>query len=117
MALDRATPLRGTQSFVHTLALCWRRPSLTALEVLWRWAFGAPAAVLVATQVLGVWRVAQLDTTALRQISLLDPMSAASTLTQVAMQLLPPVRRVSEWLAPLLLLVWVIVSSLGRVAV
>ena len=32
--------VRGTQSFVHVLATCWRRPSLTALEVAWRWAFG-----------------------------------------------------------------------------
>ena len=42
MALDHDTPIRGTQSFVHTLAACWKRPSLTALEVLWRWAFGDP---------------------------------------------------------------------------
>jgi hypothetical protein len=70
-----------------------------------------------ATQALGVWRKAQIDTTALRQISLLDPMSAAATLTQAAMQLLPPLLRVAEWLAPLLLVAWIVVSSFGRVAV
>jgi len=117
MTLDRDAPVRGTQSFVHTLTACWKRPSLTALEVLWRWAFGAPAAALMAYQALGVWREAHVDTTALRQMSLLDPMSAAATLTQVGTQLLPPVLRVAEWLAPLLLVVWVIVSSVGRVAV
>ena len=117
MALDRATPLRGTQSFVHTFAACWKRPSLTALEVLWRWVFGAPAMALVATLALGVWRKAQVDTTALRQISLLDPMSAAATLTQATMQLLPPLLRVAEWLAPLLLVAWIVVSSFGRVLV
>ena len=117
MAADRAAPVRGTQSFVHTLVACWKRPSLTALEVLWRWAFGAPALALVATQALGVWRKAQIDTTALRQISLLDPMSAAATLTQVGMQLLPPLLRVAEWMAPLLLVAWIVVSSFGRVAV
>src|SRR5580698_9666205 len=37
----------GTQSFVHVLATCWRRPSLTALEVAWRWGFGIPALLLV----------------------------------------------------------------------
>jgi hypothetical protein len=117
MAADRAAPVRGTQSFVHTLVACWKRPSLTALEVLWRWAFGAPALALVATQALGVWRKAQIDTTALRQISLLDPMSAAATLTQVGMQLLPPLLRVAEWMAPLLLVAWIVVSSFGRVLV
>src|SRR5271170_1700521 len=43
--------VRGTQSLVHTLARCWRRPSLTGLEVLWRWVFGVPALGLVWVQV------------------------------------------------------------------
>ena len=72
---------------------------------------------MVATLALGVWRKAQIDTTALRQISLLDPMSAAATLTQAGMQLLPPVLQVAEWLAPLLLVAWIVVSSFGRVLV
>ena len=117
MALDRATPLRGTQSFVHTLAACWKRPSLTALEVLWRWAFGVPALALLTYEALGVWRTAQVEPKALRQISLLDPMSAAATLMQASMLLLPPVLRVAEWLVPLLLAAWIIVSSFGRVLV
>ncbi len=117
MAHDRTTPLRGTQSFVHTLAACWKRPALTALEVLWRWAFGAPALVLMVYEALGVWRYAQVDTTALRQMSLLDPMSAAATLTQTATVLMPPALHVARWLVPLLLVVWIVVSSFGRVAV
>ncbi len=117
MTLDRDAPVRGTQSFVHTLAACWKRPSLTALEVLWRWAFGAPALALLAYEALGVWRQAQVDTSALRQLSLLDPVNAAATLTQAAMQLLPPVLHVARWLVPLLLVGWIIVSSFGRVAV
>ncbi|MGP8259806.1 MAG: hypothetical protein ACLQM6_07620 [Acidobacteriaceae bacterium] len=117
MTFDRDTPVRGTQSFVHTLAACWKRPLLTAQEVLWRWAFGAPAAALVATQALGVWREAQIDPSALRQMTLLDPMIAAATLTQTATVLMQPVLRVAEWLAPLLLLGWIVVSSFGRGAV
>jgi hypothetical protein len=117
MALDGDAPVRGTQSFVHTLAACWKRPSLTALEVLWRWAFGAPALALIVYEALGVWRQAQVGTAALRQMSLLDPMSAAATLTQTATVLMPPVLRVAEWLAPLLLVVWIVVSSFGRVLV
>jgi hypothetical protein len=117
MAFDRGAPVRGTQSFVHTLAACWKRSSLTALEVLWRWAFGAPALALIVYEALGVWRTAQVDPLALRQISLLDPVSAAATLTQTTMQLLPPVLHVARWLIPLLLVAWIIVSSFGRVAV
>jgi hypothetical protein len=44
-------------------------------------------------------------------------MSAAETLSQVAGELLPAVSRVAEWLGPLLLVVWVIVSSVGRTVV
>jgi hypothetical protein len=113
----RADPVRGTQSFVHTLSACWKRPSLTALEVLWRWAFGAPAAALIwyeATRILGE---TQIDFGALKRMTVLDPMTAAATLSQTASELLPGVLRVAEWLAPLLLVVWVVVSSFGRVAV
>jgi hypothetical protein len=47
-------PVRGTQSFVHTLSACWRRPSLTALEVLWRWVYGAPALALMGYEAMRV---------------------------------------------------------------
>jgi hypothetical protein len=40
-------PLRGTQSFVGVMAAVWRRPSLTGLELLWRWSFGLVAASLI----------------------------------------------------------------------
>jgi hypothetical protein len=36
----RTAPVRGTQSFVGVMAAVWKRPSLTALEILWRWSFG-----------------------------------------------------------------------------
>ena len=114
---NHEVPVRGTQSFVHTLSACWKRPSLTALEVLWRWAFGAPAAALIwyeATRILGE---TQIDFGALKRMTVLDPMSAAATLSQTASELLPGVLRVAEWLAPLLLVAWVVVSSFGRVAV
>jgi len=117
MTFHRDTPVRGTQSFVHTLAACWKQPSLTAIEVLWRWAFGIPAAALVVYQTLSIWRQAQLNTTALRQMSLLDPMNAAATMAQTATVLMQPVLRIAEWLVPLLLIAWIIVSSLGRIAV
>ncbi|MGA1984018.1 MAG: hypothetical protein ABSG84_16330 [Acidobacteriaceae bacterium] len=117
MESSHVVPVRGTQSFVHTLSACWKRPSLTALEVLWRWAFGAPAAGLIWYEALRVWRETPVDVDALKRMSILDPMSAAATLSQTADLLMPGVLRVAEWLAPLLLVVWVVASSLGRVAV
>ena len=38
-------PVRGTQSFVGVMAAVWKRPSLTGLELVWRWSFGLIAAV------------------------------------------------------------------------
>jgi hypothetical protein len=109
--------VRGTQSFVHVLATCWRRPSLTALEVAWRWAFGIPALLLVwyeATQILATTPV---DFAALRRMTVMNPMGAAETMARAMVALMPSVTRVAVWLVPLLLVVWVVVSSLGRTVV
>ncbi len=43
-----AVPVRGTQSFVGVMAEVWKRPSLTALEVSWRWVFWGVFLGLVA---------------------------------------------------------------------
>lgn len=112
-----AVPVRGTQSFVHTMSACWVRPSLTGLEVAWRWAFGAPAAALVVYEALRVLGATQVDIGALRRMSVLDPMQVATTLTETANKLLPGAVHVAKWLVPLLLLAWVIVSSIGRTIV
>jgi hypothetical protein len=110
-------PVRGTQSFVHTLSACWRRPSLTSLEVLWRWVYGVPAGALVAYETLRILRETPIDVAAIKRMSVLDPMAIATTLAQAAAVLMPAVERVVEWLAPLLVVVWVIVSSFGRTVV
>lgn len=110
-------PVRGTQSFVHTLSECWRRPSLTALEVLWRWTFGVPALFLVWYEAGRILAVTPLDMEALRRMTVLDPLSAAQTIAQAMAVLLPPFWRVAVWMVPLLLAVWVVWSSLGRTVV
>jgi hypothetical protein len=110
-------PIRGTQSFVHTLSATWKLPSLTALEVMWRWAFGVPATALMWYEALHVLRATPIDVGALQRMSILDPMGAAVTLSQTAAVLMPPALRVAEWLAPLLLVAWVVVSSFGRILV
>src|ERR1700678_1809409 len=102
MAVDSSVPVRGTQSFVHTLSECWRRPSLTALEVLWRWAYGVPALAVAAYEAMRVLERTPVNVAALQQMSVLDPMGAAETLAQAATALLPPVVKVAVWLVPLL---------------
>lgn len=111
-----STPVRGTQSFVYTLSSCWRRPSLTVLEVLWRWAFGIPALLLLYSQALRLLAAHPLNTAALERMSFLDPTAAAFTIQQNFAPLIVPAARVAFWLAPLLAVMWIIASALGRTA-
>lgn len=109
--------VRGTQSFVHTLSECWSRPSLTALEVLWRWTYGIPALLLVWHTVKGILSTISLNTAALKTMTVTDPLRASETLAEAMAVLLPPVSRVAIWLVPALLATWVIWSSIGRTVV
>ncbi|WP_263368618.1 hypothetical protein [Edaphobacter bradus] len=109
--------VRGTQSFVYTLSECWRRPSLTALEVLWRWTFAVPVLLLVWHEAVRILGAAPVDVDALQRMTVLDPLAASQTLAKALAVLLPPVWHVVRWMGPLLLLAWVVVSSLGRTVV
>jgi hypothetical protein len=112
-----AGTVRGTQSFVHTLTACWKRPSLTALEVLWRWVYGIPALLVLRYEALKILRETPVDVVALQNMTVLDPMGSAATMAKAMMVLLPPVLRLAMWLAPVMVVVWVLVSSVGRTVV
>ena len=129
-AKARVVPVRGTQSFVHTLSACWRRPGLTALEVAWRWGFGIPALGLLWWQLRavllgamgGVFDPARLG---LDSALLKDPVGAltADTIGAIgkfgaAFSLVEPgLVHAGRWVAPVLLGAWVVASSVGRRAV
>ncbi len=114
--------VRGTQSFVHVMAAVWRRPSLIALEVLWRWVFGLGALWLLATQGWHVWLAATQGSANaavvnLDHFTIMDPIAASERLAEVFAQLLPPALDVARWLVPLLLAAWVMISAIGRTEV
>jgi hypothetical protein len=106
--------VRGTQSFVRTLSECWSRPSLTLLEVLWRWTYGVPALALLWHVGSKIVAESSLDASALEKMTVTRPLEAAQILAGAMAVLLPPISRVAVWLVPLLLLTWVVWSSLGR---
>ncbi len=109
--------VRGTQSLVHTLGGCWMRPSLVALEVLWRWLFGIPALWLLYREGTKILAAAPLESTGILQFTLQDPWKAAVVLSDTAAVLMPLVQRTAIWLVPLLAVAWAIVSGLGRTLV
>ncbi len=111
---QRHQPIRGTQSFLTTIAECWKRPSLLGLELLWRWAFGIPAAVVLAWEAYKILSSVSLAGTGITHFSLIDTVTAAQILSAVADVLLPPVREVARWLLPVLAVAWAFASGFGR---
>jgi hypothetical protein len=94
-------PLRGTQSFVAVMGRIWRTPSLTGIEVLWRWLAGS---------VLLVWFWGHAGRTLYETALTTGTVSIGFTLTQLqgaagVRQVLP----LLGWLA-----LWTLLFSLGR---
>ena len=115
-------PVRGTQTFVHTLSWCWQHPALTGLEILWRWIFGSVALLIFYREGLRIFHIATGGTDdpgrlGLAHFTLLDPMAAAAQVADAGVILLPLLRRFADvWALPLLLL-WTVVSGVGRTLV
>jgi hypothetical protein len=109
----------GTQSFVQILSLCWRRPSLVALEVAWRWAYGIPLLALLGFEGLRIWgaTAARLRATGVFEFSLEYPMNGALQISDAIDVLKGPVTHTAVWLLPLAMVAWSVVSGVGRNAV
>ncbi len=112
---------RATQGFVANLSWLRHRPSLTLLEVVWRWCFGIPALLLVYRSAVEVFASAPWQATGIQDLSvnqlLTDPLAASTTLANFAAIVAPGFYRAAFWLAPTLLLAWAVVSGLGRTIV
>jgi hypothetical protein len=106
--------VRGTQSLLHICVACWKQPSLLGRELLWRWAFGLPAAAILYYQATRFAAHVSFNPSA---ISLNDPVEAGQQLATVAAAIKPEVERAIAWLGPLLAMAWAIASGLGRSAV
>ena len=124
------SPVRGAQSFVHTITVCWHRPSLVALEVAWRWLYGIPAVALVYFKVHAILLAATggtldparlgLDRTLLNDpVGALsaDPLGAAGKFSGAIAIVKPDLAHLAAWLLPTLIITWIVVSSLGRTLV
>ena len=127
MPEPQPAPVRGTQSFVHTLSACWRRPWLTLIEVAWRWLFGIPALLLIGTQMRKVLLAATSGTLDPASLGLdqalladpigaltADPLGAAQKFASALTQVLPGVEHLAFRLLPPLALAWIVLSSAGR---
>jgi hypothetical protein len=123
-------PVRPTQSFVHTLSTTWSNPSLTALEIAWRWLFGIPAAFLFYAQLHKALLDATAGTLDPARLGLdkallndpvgslsADPLGAASKFSGAITTIEPYIAHFAIWLVPLLVAAWIIASVFGRTLV
>ena len=104
--------VRGTQSLLHICVACWKQPDLVGRELLWRWAFGLPAAAILYYQGMRIAGHVNLS-----GLSLNDPLQAGEQFAAAAAAIKPEVERVIAWLGPLLAVAWAIASGLGRSSV
>lgn len=111
------SPLRGTQSFVGVMGLVWRRPGLTACELVWRWGIGVPLLALTVWQGERLRPVLLVDTAALAAMTVFKPLAAFATLQVTAASILPALLPTLRWIVPVLLVLWTLAAAAGRALV
>ena len=109
-----AQPLRGTQSAVGQMGWVFGRPSLTALEVAWRWVFGAPLLAVCWVQAQKILSALPPEATGLDKLDLQNPWVSAVRLADAWDMYRPQVAALVAWLAPVAAVAWVVISALGR---
>jgi hypothetical protein len=107
-------PLRGTQSLVGQMGWVFRQPSLTAIEVAWRWIFGAPLLLVCWKQGLQILAAFPLQSSGFNSLDAQNPWVAVVQLANVWTFYQPPVFAVLRWLLPAAALAWVVISGIGR---
>jgi hypothetical protein len=109
-----AAPLRGTQSLVGQMGWVFARPSLTLIEVAWRWLFGAPFLIVCWVQIQRVLTALPLESAGLAGFDPQNPWVAAVQLSDAWILYQPHVMAVLRWLLPVSAVAWVVVSGVGR---
>ena len=111
MATER---LRGTQSAVGQMGWVFARPSLTALEVAWRWLLGAPLLLVCWIQTQQILVALPPESAGLNNLNPQDPWVSVVRLADAWNLYQPHVMAVMRWLVPVAALAWVVISGLGR---
>lgn len=89
-------------------------PSLTLLEIAWRWAVGIQIIRICVQQWIKVIAAHPLEASGFTSLDKQNPWIMAVQFSNVWSYYQPPVADVLKWLAPVAALAWVIVSGIGR---
>ena len=114
---QRASKLRATQSLVSHMSFVWRHPSLTALEVAWRWLFGAPFLAVAWGQAQQILAQIPPESVGLNRLDWQNPWLSSVLLADAIARYEPPVFDVLRWLLPVGVVGWAIASGIGRTLV
>lgn len=110
----KTAPVRGTQSLVRQMGWVFRRPSLTAIEVAWRWIFGVPLLYVCWLQVQKILAAVPLDTAGLDSLDITNPWLSAVKVGAAWQMYEPHVAQVFVWLGSIVALAWIALSGVGR---
>ena len=106
--------MRGTQSFVGVMSAVWQRPSLTGLEIGWRWGVG----VLALGAAWGAFRSLgaqfSIDMAAFQRVTVFQPVAAIESLGAAKDAVEGLALPILRWLVPLACMVWLIAAAVGR---
>jgi hypothetical protein len=111
---DAHVPIRGTQLLVEHMSSVFRRPSLVAIEIAWRWLFGIPFLFFCFEQGRQILSVFSLESSGFNSIDTQNPWVAATQIGGVIAYYEPHIRLLSRWLLPVAAVAWIVVSGLGR---
>lgn len=107
-------PVRGTQQMVDHMGWAFRRPHITVAEIAWRWVFGIPFLLVCWHQLQLIAIALPPDQAGVNLLNSQNPWIDGVQLGVVWMRCLPYVLHVLYWLAPAAIVVWAILSALGR---
>jgi hypothetical protein len=113
-APSASAPVRGTQLLVEHMGDVIKRPVVVALEIFWRWAFGIPLLWICWQQGQKIVAVYPLENSGFNSVDSQNPWVAAVQLAGVWSYYQPHAVEVLRWLAPVVALVWVMASGVGR---
>jgi hypothetical protein len=111
---DAARPVRGTQLLVEHMGGVFRRPSLIAIEVGWRWLFGIPFLLICWQQAQQILAAHPLESSGFNSIDTQNPWVAAVQISNGISLYEPHVLACLRWLLLAAAIIWIVISGLGR---
>jgi hypothetical protein len=106
--------VRGTQSLVAQMGWVLSHPSVTALEIVWRWAFGIPFLEVCWRQWQLILATHPLEASGFTTLDKQNPWIATVQLANVWNYYQPSVFAVLHWLVPSAAVAWIVISGIGR---